>query len=43
MKRSLNTANITGDLTYITGNVDDCEITEEERAMGINIKDLIKN
>ena len=32
-----------GDVTGLCGDVDDCEITEAERAAGIDVKDLIKN
>jgi hypothetical protein len=32
---------IRGDLTGIRGDLTDCKITEEERANGIDIKDLI--
>jgi hypothetical protein len=32
---------ISGNLSSITGNLNDCEITEEERNRGIAIKDLI--
>ena len=41
-------SNLSGDMTgikgcatNIRGNLDDCNITEEERAKGIDIKDLI--
>ena len=37
-----NVDNISGDLSGIKGDISDCEITEEERKKGINIKDLIK-
>ena len=30
-----------GDVSYLSGNVDDCEITDEDRAKGININTLI--
>jgi hypothetical protein len=30
-----------GDLTGVRGNIDDCKITDEERAAGIDINDLI--
>ena len=32
-----------GDLTGISGDVDLCEITPEEREKGIKIEELIKN
>jgi hypothetical protein len=31
-----------GDCTGLYGNFDDCEITEEERAAGVRIEDLIE-
>jgi hypothetical protein len=31
-----------GDLSNIRGNVDDCEITDDERKKGIDINDLVK-
>ena len=34
---------ISGDVTKISGNLDECEISDEERSKGINIKDLIKS
>lgn len=34
---------ICGDVTDICGDVDDCELSYEERAEGINIKDLVNN
>ena len=34
---------ITGSLTGIRGDLDDCEITTEERAKGIRVEDLIKD
>ena len=37
-----NITKIYGDCTGITGDLDECEITEEDRKKGINIKDLIK-
>ena len=33
---------ISGNVSGISGNLDDCEITAEERKEGININDLIK-
>ena len=33
---------ISRDCSELSGNFDDCEITSEERAKGININDLIK-
>ena len=30
-----------GDCTDIIGNLDDCELTDEERKKGVNIQDLI--
>ena len=33
---------ITGDCTRITGNIDNCDLTESDRNNGINIADLIK-
>ena len=42
MKKALNKiSGITGNLSGIRGNIDDCEITQEERDKGINIHDLI--
>jgi hypothetical protein len=35
-------SSISGDLTEISGNIDDCEITKEERKKGIDINALIK-
>ena len=35
--------NIWGDVSGIEGNVASCEITEEERKRGIDIKELIKD
>ena len=32
---------ITGDLSDIRGNLDDCEISEAERAAGVDVSDLI--
>jgi hypothetical protein len=29
-------------VSYLSGNVDNCKITKEEREKGIDIKDLIK-
>ena len=34
--------NIHGYVSEIEGNLDNCEITNEERSKGINIEDLIK-
>ena len=31
-----------GDCTGISGNLDECELTEEDRKKGVNIEDLIK-
>jgi hypothetical protein len=36
-----NVNDIRGDVSGISGNLDDCEITDEEREKGININDLI--
>lgn len=33
---------ITGDVSGIIGNLDDCEITQEERAKGVDISELVK-
>jgi hypothetical protein len=33
---------VTGDLSGVRGDLDACEITEEDRNRGIDIKDLIK-
>ena len=33
---------ISGDLSGITGNIDHCEITDEERILGVKIEDLIE-
>ena len=33
---------ITGDLTGIAGDVDDCEISTEERRKGIRVNDLVQ-
>ena len=30
-----------GDVTGLRGNVDDCEITDEDRKAGIDVADLI--
>jgi hypothetical protein len=38
-----NVSGIWGNVSGIRGNVDLCEITEEERRIGIKIKDLIKD
>lgn len=32
---------LSGDVTGISGNIDDCELTEEERAFGFSIARLI--
>ena len=32
---------VTGDLTGVTGDLDDCEISEAERAAGVDVSDLI--
>ena len=32
---------VSGDLTGVSGDVDLCEITDEERANGVHINDLI--
>lgn len=37
-----NISGIIGDVTNIDGSIDDCEITNEERENGIDIKDLLK-
>ena len=37
-----NFSGISGDCTGLSGNFDDCEITGEERAKGINISTLIE-
>ena len=34
---------VRGDLSGVRGEIDDCEITDEERKRGISIKELIKN
>ena len=36
-----NITGFCGSCTSIVGNIDDCELTEEEREAGINIEDLI--
>ena len=36
-----NISGLWGDLTDLTGDLDTCEITEADRAAGINIADLI--
>ena len=37
-----NVSNLTGDVSYLTGNVDDAEISKEERKNGIRVDDLIE-
>lgn len=32
---------VSGDLSGVRGNLDECEITEEDRKKGIRIEDLI--
>ena len=32
-----------GDLTGVRGNLDECQITDEDRKNGIDIEDLINN
>ena len=34
-------SDIRGNLTGIRGNLDDCEITQEDRKIGIKIEDLV--
>ena len=48
MKRNLkkilltgNVSGLTGDVSGLMGNADDCEILNEERKAGIDIKDLM--
>ena len=36
-----NLSGVRGDLSDVCGDLDDCEITREDRAKGIDIKDLI--
>jgi hypothetical protein len=35
-------SDVSGDLTGVSGNLDDCEITDTDRARGIDIADLIE-
>ena len=37
-----NISGINGDVTGITGNLDECGLTDEDRAKGVNIQDLIQ-
>jgi len=32
---------VQGDLTMLVGNVDECEITEEERKAGVGVETLV--
>ena len=34
--------NITGNVTWLRGDVDDCTLTNKEREKGVDVKDLIK-
>jgi|SRR3990170_4765836 len=36
-----NISGVYGDATNISGDLDECKITEEEREKGINIEDLV--
>ena len=49
MKKMLVKSGLSGDVTGLRGNVtglwgdvDECEITDEERAKGVDVKELIK-
>ena len=38
-----NISGLSGSATNISGNLDDCEITEEEREKGVDIEKLVKD
>ena len=44
MKRMLKKGEtrVWGDLSGVTGNLDECEITDEERVAGIDISNLLE-
>jgi hypothetical protein len=37
-----NVSGLSGDVSGLRGNVDECEITDDDRAEGVNISDLIE-